>query len=124
MKCVCEESGYFSSGYKGILAHLENGKVMSNVERCDTCKTYASDKEAKQALLRFLKAGTIPVQILANLKDTQKQIQELNKYLSLNDGHLDKTRLKAFEGIYSLLNSISVKLKEEKRVPAKARKAH
>lgn len=125
MKCACEDQQtFFNSGYKGILARVEGGKIKSNVERCDTCETYASDKEAKQALLRFLKAGINPVLILTNRKDTQKQLKELDKYLSQNEGHLDRTRLKAFEGIHNLLTSISLKLKEEKSVPAKARKTH
>ncbi len=51
-RCLCEEPGYFKSGVSGIIAHLENGIVLSKVERCDACRRYPSDVEARLALLR------------------------------------------------------------------------
>jgi phage FluMu protein Com len=54
-ECECELPGYFNSGLPGVLAHVENGKVTSKVERCDTCLRYASDREAAVALRRHLR---------------------------------------------------------------------
>ena len=116
MKCVCEEPGPFNCGHKGILAHIENGKATTAVERCDQCKTYASDKEAQRSLRSFLKMipvaigvfkkGMIPVTIGVSKKAIQQQIIELNRYFALNEGHLSKSRQKNFDGIYQLLVSI------------------
>lgn len=54
-RCECEPPGYFCSGVPGILAHLENGRVVPGfeVERCDACRRYESD-EAAEAKLREL----------------------------------------------------------------------
>ena len=49
--CDCEEPGYFNSGVPGIIAHVKNGIVFSKVERCDTCRRYRSDFDARLALL-------------------------------------------------------------------------
>lgn len=106
MKCACENSGFYFSGYKGILAHIKNGKVISKVERCDQCETYASDKEAQNSLQSFIKKKMIPVTIVVSKKVIQQQIEELDRYFALNEGHLSKSRQKNFDGIYQLLVSI------------------
>lgn len=49
--CDCEEPGEFCSGVPGVLAHVEHGMIASKVERCDSCERYATDAEAKNALL-------------------------------------------------------------------------
>jgi hypothetical protein len=49
-KCYCEQPGYFYSGIPGILAHVENGKITSTVERCDSCIRFKTDKEASDVL--------------------------------------------------------------------------
>lgn len=123
MKCVCEGPGYFNCGHKGILARVENGEIRGFYERCDACKTYKTDEAARQALLRFLDEEAV-VSIRVKKKDTQKQVKELEKYLAMNDGHLEKTRLKAFEGILNLLVKISLEFKEKKNVPYRTRKTH
>lgn len=51
-RCVCEEPGYFNSRVPGIIAHVRNGIVFSKVERCDSCRRYRSDFDARLALLR------------------------------------------------------------------------
>jgi hypothetical protein len=106
MKCVCEEPGPFNCGHKGILAHIENGKATTAVERCDQCKTYASDKEAKSSLRAFFKKQIFPVTIGVSKKVIQQQIEELDSYFAFNEGHLFKSRQKNFDGIYQLLVSI------------------
>ena len=52
--CECEESGYWCSGVPGILAHVENGKVVpgTEVEHCDLCARFDSDEAAYQELVR------------------------------------------------------------------------
>ena len=57
-ECECEEEGYFNSGFKGILSHVDriNG-IPSKVKRCDICKTYKSDEEAEQKLKELLKVA-------------------------------------------------------------------
>lgn len=47
--CVCEQPGHFNSGVPGVLAHLENGKLAGRVERCDQCKRYDTDQDARYA---------------------------------------------------------------------------
>lgn len=51
--CECEQPGHFCSGVRGVLAHLENGRVVPTceIERCDVCRRYDSD-EAAEAVLR------------------------------------------------------------------------
>ncbi len=53
--CDCERPGYFYSGVPGILARIENGRLVAGgaVERCDLCDRYPSD-EAALAQLREL----------------------------------------------------------------------
>jgi hypothetical protein len=53
--CDCEAPGYFCSGVSGILAHLEQGRLVSGeiVERCDSCQRYPSDTAALAELRRF-----------------------------------------------------------------------
>jgi len=50
--CECEEPGYFCSGVPGILARVENGKLVpgTEVERCDLCRRYPSDEAALEKL--------------------------------------------------------------------------
>jgi hypothetical protein len=55
-KCDCEEPGFYCSGVPGILAHMEDGVVASDlphmaVERCDACRRYPSDAAAYQELV-------------------------------------------------------------------------
>jgi len=45
--CVCEDTGHFSSGVPGILAHVKNGRIVGRVERCD-------DQVAESVLQRLL----------------------------------------------------------------------
>lgn len=53
-QCVCEEPGYFNSGIPGILAHIENGEIIGEVEACEGCERYLSDKSAERALHKHL----------------------------------------------------------------------
>jgi len=50
--CDCEAEGFFHAGVPGILAHLQQGRVAPGalVERCDMCRRFASDDEAKSRL--------------------------------------------------------------------------
>jgi len=51
-RCECEEPGYFNCGIPGILAHLENGRLLEGtpVERCGLCCRYPSDTAALEKL--------------------------------------------------------------------------
>jgi hypothetical protein len=51
-RCECELPGFFCSGVPGILAHMENGRLVddSDVERCDLCCRYPSDAAAREKL--------------------------------------------------------------------------
>lgn len=46
--CECEYPGYFNCGVPGILAWLENGRLIpgGTVEQCDLCRRYPSDDAA------------------------------------------------------------------------------
>jgi hypothetical protein len=50
--CDCEAPGFFHTGVPGILAHLAEGRVAPGalVERCDMCRRFGSDEEAKGRL--------------------------------------------------------------------------
>ena len=50
--CDCEAPGFFHAGVPGILAHLRQGRVAPGalVERCDICRRFVSDEEAKNRL--------------------------------------------------------------------------
>jgi hypothetical protein len=50
--CECQREGFFCSGVPGILAHLENGKVVTGttVDRCDVCGLYPSGEAALKKL--------------------------------------------------------------------------
>lgn len=50
--CDCELPGYFYSGVPGILARVENGRLVpgAKVERCDSCQRYTSDEAAYEKL--------------------------------------------------------------------------
>jgi hypothetical protein len=54
-RCDCELPGLFRTGVPGILARVENGRLVpgAKVERCDLCQQYPSD-EAALAKLREL----------------------------------------------------------------------
>ena len=49
-KCLACTTGTMAGAIPGTLA---------NVERCDDCETYASDEEARQALIVALTIGAI-----------------------------------------------------------------
>jgi hypothetical protein len=55
--CDCEKNlpGTFCSGIPGILARVENGRVVpgTKVERCDACERYPSDEAALQKLIEL-----------------------------------------------------------------------
>ena len=53
--CECEQPGYFCSGVPGILARVENGRLVegAKVERCDLCQRYPSDKAAFEKLVEL-----------------------------------------------------------------------
>ncbi len=55
--CDCEQNvpGTFCSGIPGILARIENGRVVPGtiVERCDACERYESDEAALQKLIEL-----------------------------------------------------------------------
>ena len=55
--CVCEDPGHFSSGVPGILAHVENGRIVGRVERSDACRRFRDDQVAESVLQRILKAS-------------------------------------------------------------------
>lgn len=52
--CGCQEPGTFNCGVTGVLANVINGRIASKVERCDACHRYASDEDAKHALVLAL----------------------------------------------------------------------
>lgn len=53
--CPCELPGLFRTGVPGILARVENGRLVpgAKVERCDLCQRYASDEAARAKLLEL-----------------------------------------------------------------------
>jgi len=53
--CPCEGTGFFTCGVPGILASVENGKVVpgTTVERCDACGRFESDEAARQKLVEI-----------------------------------------------------------------------
>ena len=53
--CSCEQPGHFASGIPGILAHLENGRLVpgTDVQRCDLCQRYPTDEAARAKLLEL-----------------------------------------------------------------------
>ncbi len=53
-RCVCQEPGHFRSGVPGILAHVENGRILSKVERCDACLRFRDDAVAEEVLRSLL----------------------------------------------------------------------
>ena len=55
MLCECERPGYFNCGVSGILARIEENKIIGKVERCDTCQRYRSDEDALEQLKSFYK---------------------------------------------------------------------
>jgi hypothetical protein len=50
--CECEHPGMFNCSVPGILARLENGRLIDGgtVERCDLCRRYPSDEAALERL--------------------------------------------------------------------------
>ena len=59
--CDCELPGPFCSGIPGILARIEDGRLVrdSEVQRCDACERFASDEAA---LARLIELGIVPIQ--------------------------------------------------------------
>ena len=53
--CSCEQPGHFASGIPGILARLENGRLVpgSEVQRCDLCQRYPTDEAARARLMEL-----------------------------------------------------------------------
>ena len=53
--CSCEQPGHFACGIPGILARLENGRLVpgSEVQRCDLCQRYPTDEAARARLLEL-----------------------------------------------------------------------
>ncbi len=53
--CPCEGTGFFTCGVPGVLACVENGKVVpgTTVERCDACGRFESDDAARQKLVEL-----------------------------------------------------------------------
>lgn len=62
--CECEQPGHFRSGVSGILARVENGRVVegTKVERCDSCSRYPSDKATFEKLVKLGIASGEPEQ--------------------------------------------------------------
>lgn len=50
--CECQQLGRFNCGVPGILAPLENGRLLHHdfVERCDRCQRYPDDAAARRKL--------------------------------------------------------------------------
>jgi hypothetical protein len=46
--CECELPGYFRSGVPGVIARMENGRLVPGaaIERCDQCQRYPTDDAA------------------------------------------------------------------------------
>ena len=53
--CDCERPGTFCSGIPGILARVEDGRLVpdSEVQRCDVCERFASDEAALAKLIEL-----------------------------------------------------------------------
>ena len=53
--CECKEPGTFCSGVPGIIAEVENCRLVlgGKVERCDACQRYASDQAAHDKLVEL-----------------------------------------------------------------------
>jgi hypothetical protein len=53
--CECQQPGDFCSGVPGILARVENCRVVTGgkVERCDLCQRYPSDQAAHDKLVEL-----------------------------------------------------------------------
>jgi len=51
--CECERPGHFNCGVSGILARIEDCRIVGRVERCDTCQRYKSDEDALEQLKTF-----------------------------------------------------------------------
>lgn len=53
--CDCELPGYFYCGVPGILARLEQGRLVlgAAVERCDLCQRYPDDAVAYRRLVEL-----------------------------------------------------------------------
>ena len=66
-RCDCESPGYFCSGVPGILAHMENGRLVEGAEanRCDLCQRYPTDEAAFEKLREL---GLVPPQTMAELE--------------------------------------------------------
>ena len=53
--CECELPGFFYSGVPGILARIEEGRLVTGatVERCDLCQRYPDDLAAYRRLVEL-----------------------------------------------------------------------
>ena len=71
--CVCEKPGHFRCGVPGILAHVENGRLMSKVERCDACRRYRDDGVADEALRNLLTMHAPQPHDHAKTRQSQKE---------------------------------------------------
>lgn len=49
-KYQCEGQGFYTSGVRGVLAHVEDGQFYG-AERCDACELFQTDEAAEQALI-------------------------------------------------------------------------
>ena len=46
----CESPGIFHSGLPGVVARVEGGRILGNIERCDYCERFETDADAEAAL--------------------------------------------------------------------------
>jgi hypothetical protein len=65
--CNCEEPGAANCGLPGVLAEVEHGRIIGEVERCESCIRFASDEDARDALRVFLlyRAELLPADVKA-----------------------------------------------------------
>lgn len=53
--CECEAPGFYCSGVPGVLARVEDGRLVpgAKVERCDLCRRYPTDAAARTRLVEL-----------------------------------------------------------------------
>jgi hypothetical protein len=90
--CECEQPGYFFSGVPGILAHVENGRLVdgAKVERCDSCGRYPSDKAAFEKLVELGIASRKPAQ--------KPALPHAKEYVDAGGGFCPSCRSEQIEG--------------------------
>jgi len=94
--CECEQPGYFCSGVPGILARVENGRLVdgAKVERCDSCGRYPSDKAAFEKLVELGIASREPAQ-----ESTQDStLPHAKEYVDAGGGFCPNCRSDQIEG--------------------------